>query len=258
MRQVKPAQIPYLTRVLMRTQRMMKAQAYLREHEAAQRVARSAALRPRPSRPPERDRASIAPFPKASASRSTRPGSARRGSASGRPFLARDLASSPASKALLAIRGYGGKAFGASRGTLPEKLQRFGFTSLEEDPGRELVFGIAGKFWRHDGGLRRLADRQAFLDFAEDGCVKAAWNLRIDEDGGRLLRALDRDAHRLLRHGRPPQVPPLLDHDRSVLRCDPDRVAARCPSPRRDGLITGSRPACPHPACASRRSASPR
>jgi len=95
-------------------------------------------------------------------------------------ILARDLASSPASKALLALRGYGGKAFASSRGTFPEKLQRFGFTSLEEDPGRELVFGIAGKFWRHDGGLRRIANRQAFLDFAEDGCVKAAWNLRID------------------------------------------------------------------------------
>lgn len=81
------------------------------------------------------------------------------------------------------MRGYGGRAFRESRGTFPEKLERFGFTRLEEDPGRELVFGIAGKFWRHDGGLRRLADRQAFLDFAEDGCVKAAWNLRIEEDG---------------------------------------------------------------------------
>jgi radical SAM superfamily enzyme YgiQ (UPF0313 family) len=35
MRQVRPSQIPYLTRVLMRTQRMMKAQAYLDEHEAS-------------------------------------------------------------------------------------------------------------------------------------------------------------------------------------------------------------------------------
>lgn len=34
MRQIKPSQIPYLTRVLMRTQRMMKASAYLKEHEA--------------------------------------------------------------------------------------------------------------------------------------------------------------------------------------------------------------------------------
>jgi len=35
MKQVRPAQIPYLTRVLLRTQRMMKAQAYLAEHEAS-------------------------------------------------------------------------------------------------------------------------------------------------------------------------------------------------------------------------------
>ena len=40
MRQIRPAQIPYLTRVLMRTQRMMKAQAYMDEHEASQVEAR--------------------------------------------------------------------------------------------------------------------------------------------------------------------------------------------------------------------------
>jgi radical SAM superfamily enzyme YgiQ (UPF0313 family) len=38
MRQIEPAEIPYLTRVLMRTQRMMKPGAYLKEHEAAQRT----------------------------------------------------------------------------------------------------------------------------------------------------------------------------------------------------------------------------
>jgi radical SAM superfamily enzyme YgiQ (UPF0313 family) len=36
MRQVRPREIPYLTRVLMRTQRMMNAAAYLKEHEEAQ------------------------------------------------------------------------------------------------------------------------------------------------------------------------------------------------------------------------------
>ncbi len=28
--------------------------------------------------------------------------------------------------------------------------------------------------------MRPIADRSAFLAFADDGCVKAAWNLRID------------------------------------------------------------------------------
>lgn len=48
-------------------------------------------------------------------------------------------------------------------------------------PWREVVFGIAGKFWRPDGALRPIADREAFLAFAEDGCVKAAWNLRVEQ-----------------------------------------------------------------------------
>jgi hopanoid C-3 methylase len=35
MRQIRLSQVPYLTRVLLRTQRMMKARSYLREHEAS-------------------------------------------------------------------------------------------------------------------------------------------------------------------------------------------------------------------------------
>jgi hypothetical protein len=55
-------------------------------------------------------------------------------------------------------------------------------------PGREVVFGVVGKFWRFDGGLRRL-DRDSFLAFAEDGYVKGAWNLRVEplEDGATKL-----------------------------------------------------------------------
>ncbi|MET0621028.1 MAG: hypothetical protein ABW056_12160 [Thermoanaerobaculia bacterium] len=51
-------------------------------------------------------------------------------------------------------------------------------------PEREVVFGIAGRFWRWDGGLRRLADRDAFATFAEDGFVKGAWNLRVEQEEG--------------------------------------------------------------------------
>ncbi len=72
-----------------------------------------------------------------------------------------------------------------SGGTFPEKLVRFGFTVLEEIPGEELVFGIAGRFWRPDGDVRRVAGRDSFIAFSEDGCVKGAWNLRVEPaDGG--------------------------------------------------------------------------
>ena len=99
-------------------------------------------------------------------------------------LLAQDLAASPVSKVLLALRGYGMRTWRASAGTFPEKLERFGFTRLDEEPGRELVFGLAGRFWRPDGGLRPIPDRTAFVAFAEEGCVKTAWNLRVaDTDG---------------------------------------------------------------------------
>ena len=42
MRQVRPGQLPHITRVLCRTQRMMRAEAYLREHEATQPEAKIA------------------------------------------------------------------------------------------------------------------------------------------------------------------------------------------------------------------------
>ncbi len=99
-------------------------------------------------------------------------------------LLAGDLTASPLSRALLALRGYGGRAYRKSSGTFPEKLQRFGFTRLAERPGCELVFGLAGRFWKPGGGLRRIPDRDAFLAFAEDGCVKVAWNMLIGGTDG--------------------------------------------------------------------------
>ena len=99
-------------------------------------------------------------------------------------LLAQELASSPLSKVLLALRGYGSRAFRKGAGTFPERLRRFGFTQLAELPESELVFGLAGRFWRPNGGLRPIPDRDGFRDFAEEGCVKAAWNLRIGATGG--------------------------------------------------------------------------
>ncbi len=96
-------------------------------------------------------------------------------------MLAADLAASPWSRLLLALRGYGRRASRAKAETLPVRLERFGFTPLRETPGRELVFGLAGRFWRPDGDLRRIPDEPAFQAFAEEGCVKVAWNLALDE-----------------------------------------------------------------------------
>jgi hypothetical protein len=95
-------------------------------------------------------------------------------------LLRHEVGSSTFSRTLFFLRGYGARVGGAPRGSLPESIERFGFVRVSETPGEELVFGIAGRFWRWDGDLRRLAGAQAFLDFAEDGCVKGAWNIRVE------------------------------------------------------------------------------
>jgi hypothetical protein len=98
-------------------------------------------------------------------------------------LLEQDLGASPVTRVLLFLRGYGRRAFAARARTLPERLERFGFTRLTEAAGQELVFGLAGRFWRWNGDLRAIPDRAAFLAFAEPGCVKAAWNLAVSGDG---------------------------------------------------------------------------
>ena len=114
-----------------------------------------------------------------------------------RALLAHEFGASPVTRVLFLLRGYGRRALSTGAGTLPEKIVRFGFTKLDEVPNREVVFGIAGRFWRPDGDLRHLADREAFLAFSEDGCVKGAWNLRVDpaEDGTTILSTETRMAY---------------------------------------------------------------
>ena len=95
------------------------------------------------------------------------------------------------------MRGYGLRArLGNAGGTVADRLQRFGFTQLAEVPGEELVFGLAGRFWRLDGGLERLGGPDEFRAFAKDGCVKAAWNLRVvDSRPGESLLTTETRVH---------------------------------------------------------------
>lgn len=56
------------------------------------------------------------------------------------------------------------RKLGLSGNALPTKA--FGFHSfalLGEVTGREVAFGLAGRFWQMDYGLRRIADTEAFM-----------------------------------------------------------------------------------------------
>lgn len=94
-----------------------------------------------------------------------------------------DFGRSISTRVLMALRGYGSRSrrAGVERGgTLPEALAHFGFTPLGEEPGRELVFGLVGRFWRLKGDLRTVPAAD-FVSFREPGFAKAAWNLLVEE-----------------------------------------------------------------------------
>ena len=100
-------------------------------------------------------------------------------------LLRYDFKSSISTRVLMALRGYGRRARrarGERNATLPESLGRFGFTALDEDPARELVFGLVGRFWRPKGDLCTVSAAD-FAAFQEPGFAKAAWNL-LAEAGG--------------------------------------------------------------------------
>lgn len=62
---------------------------------------------------------------------------------------------------------------------LRQRLQGTGFVILAEAASEELVLGIAGRFWRPDGG--RCTDLVAddFVGFSRPGYAKVAWNFKL-------------------------------------------------------------------------------
>jgi hypothetical protein len=73
--------------------------------------------------------------------------------------------------------------------TLPLLVGGGGFGILAEEPGRELVIGVAGRFWRPTGGVLPF-DPARFTGPLPPGTAKAVWNFALEEagaDGTRLV-----------------------------------------------------------------------
>ena len=127
----------------------------------------------------------------------------------------------------MALRGYGWRAASGNSPSFSESAARFGFVELERVPERELVLGLAGRFWRPDGGLRKLS-REAFPAFEEDGCGEGRLEHPVLAARPVRDRALDGDAGPLLRSRRATEVPALLDGHRALLGADARGAPRRC------------------------------
>jgi hypothetical protein len=53
---------------------------------------------------------------------------------------------------------------------------------LAEVAGEELVIGVAGRFWRPDGGRRLDLAASDFVEFSRSGYAKAVWNFKLRAD----------------------------------------------------------------------------
>lgn len=97
------------------------------------------------------------------------------------------LAGSILTRALFVLRG-----LGTTRGALRDTMGTSGFSILAERPGRELVLGIAGRFWalRETRALRRLPDTATFRHFDEPGWAKAAMTIRLEPLAERSTRVV--------------------------------------------------------------------
>jgi hypothetical protein len=89
--------------------------------------------------------------------------------------LACDLRSSLIARLLFAMRGMSADA----AGSVLEHVERLGFIRLREDPPREIVMGLVGRFWTPRGDLQRLSSYD-FVSFERPGFAKAAWNFLVD------------------------------------------------------------------------------
>jgi len=103
-----------------------------------------------------------------------------------------DLRASPIVRVLFALRSLPALVAGRGSareglGTTMDGLLRGGFVLLAERAPREIVLGLAGRFWTPGGGLSRV-EPEAFRDFDRPGLALAAWNFTIlPTDEGALV-----------------------------------------------------------------------
>lgn len=68
-----------------------------------------------------------------------------------------------------------------------QNLIESGFGKLAEDPGKELVLGIAGRFWRPTGNVSPF-DKVNFSGPVPQGLARGIWNFQVKASGpGRTI-----------------------------------------------------------------------
>ena len=104
-----------------------------------------------------------------------------------------DLGGSPVIKGLMTLRSFPQIVLQRGHRSLPRQkvtlhsLIAAGFGRLAEEPGREIVLGVAGRFWRPTGNILPF-NQENFSGPVPPGLARAVWNFTVDEvSAGRTL-----------------------------------------------------------------------
>jgi hypothetical protein len=97
-----------------------------------------------------------------------------------------DLDGSPVTRMLLTLRGLRRPGVARRRLTLAG-LADAGFVPLGERPGREIAFGLVGRFWTPSGGRVRVTPAE-FHDFARPGYAKVVWTFAVTDEAPGMTR----------------------------------------------------------------------
>jgi hypothetical protein len=74
-----------------------------------------------------------------------------------------------------------------------EAMARGGFLELARLPGREIVFGLIGRFWQPVASVQRGWQPDEFALLVPTGSAKAVWNFALaEQDGSTLLTTTTR------------------------------------------------------------------
>lgn len=103
-----------------------------------------------------------------------------------------DFAASPIARALLVIRALPAILRGrrVPAAVTLESATRSGFVRLAEEPGREIVVGVAGRFWVLSGSGRSAVSAATFAAHAEPGTAKAAMSFLVEPLGAERSRVV--------------------------------------------------------------------
>jgi hypothetical protein len=99
-----------------------------------------------------------------------------------------DFGNSPIISGLLALRSL--PSLIRTRGPLRDRtltlrtIMDAGFGRLAEEPDRELVLGVSGRFWRVTGNLEPFS-REAFSEAVPAGMARGVWNFMVVPRGER-------------------------------------------------------------------------